>query len=210
LDSAVFLRNSSDYRPNWSTYRRRPAQARRLLEQAGCTIAANGIYACRGEPLSLRLVTTSGSDARTRTVELLKSQLLAIGVELAPAYAPLSVLLGQILPGGRWDVALFAWEASPRALRALHELYGCRGRLNWTGYCQRLVTGDLEQSDVIVDAKQRARVLNRADRRLALDVPVIPLFQSPLLAAFRAPVRGLVLNPGGDPTWNAEDWWLER
>ena len=35
-DSAVFLPSSADYRPNWSRYRHRPAEARRLLEQAGC------------------------------------------------------------------------------------------------------------------------------------------------------------------------------
>ena len=55
---------------------------------------------------------------------------------------------------------------------------------NVTGYCQRLVTADLNQADRILDEEQRARVLNRADRRLAKDVPVIPLYQPPAIVAF--------------------------
>ena len=35
-DSVVIVRPSPHYRPNWSGYSRRPAEARRLLEQAGC------------------------------------------------------------------------------------------------------------------------------------------------------------------------------
>ena len=76
------------------------------------------------------------------------------------------------------------------------------------GYCQRLVTRDLDQSDRILDAGQRARVLNRADRQLARDVPTIPLFEVPALAAVRSTVRNFVPN-SCDPTWNAENWWLD-
>ena len=36
LNSAVYLTQSRDYEPNWRAYRYRPAQARRLLGQAGC------------------------------------------------------------------------------------------------------------------------------------------------------------------------------
>ena len=54
---------------------------------------------------------------------------------------------------------------------------------NYTGYCQRLVTGDLDQSDRIFGRTQWARVVNRADAQLAKDVPVIPLYEVPTVAA---------------------------
>ncbi len=56
-------------------------------------------------------------------------------------------------------------------------IFGCGGDQNYTGYCQRLVTADLDQAERILDADQQARVLNRADAQLARDVPVIPLYQ---------------------------------
>ncbi len=40
--------------------------ARRLLERAGCRRGADGIYVCAGQRLSLRFVTTAGSEPRKR------------------------------------------------------------------------------------------------------------------------------------------------
>ena len=57
LDSAMHLAQSRCYEPNWGAYRYRPAEARRLLEQAGCRRGADGIFSCGGERLSLRFVT---------------------------------------------------------------------------------------------------------------------------------------------------------
>ena len=48
-DSAMFFTNSAHYRPNWQRYRYRPAEARRLLERAGCRREPDGIYACDGQ-----------------------------------------------------------------------------------------------------------------------------------------------------------------
>ena len=57
---------------------------------------------------------------------------------------------------------------------------------NFTGYCQRLVTSDLDEAARIFDAGRQAAALNRADRRIAKDVPVVPLFQHPIYARPRA------------------------
>jgi peptide/nickel transport system substrate-binding protein len=86
-----------------------------------------------------------------------------------------------------------------------------RGPPNYTGYCQRLVTADLDQAQRILDADQQARVVNRADAQLARDVPVIPLYQQPVWAAVRSGVRGYVVFPTVlDALHGAENWWLER
>ena len=96
-----------------------------------------------------------------------------------------------------------------RRLRSRRLIYGCGGSANYTGYCQRLVSSDLDQADRIVDATQRGRVLERADRQLAKDVPVIPLYQIPWVYAFKDTIRNVVPSPD-NLFWNAEDWWLDR
>jgi hypothetical protein len=68
------------------------------------------------------------------------------------------------------------------------DIFGCQRHFNYTG---------------------QGRVLNRADRQMARDVPAIPLFQIPLPAAHRTAVRGFV-HSTVNPLWNAEDWWLAR
>ena len=76
-------------------------------------------------------------------------------------------------------------------------------------YCQRLVTRDLDQANRILDPAQRARVLNRADVQLARDVPALPLYELPFVAAVRPNVRGFALSPVPTELMDPENWWLE-
>ncbi len=59
----------------------------------------------------------------------------------------------------------------------------------------------------MLDEGAQARVLNRADRGLASDVPTIPLYQPIVTAAYDTSVRNFVFLPW-NPLWNAENWWL--
>ncbi len=72
-----------------------------------------------------------------------------------------------------------------------------------------MVTRELDQAKLILDAGDQARALNSADAQLARDVPLIPLYQLPSIVAVRANVRGVTLSPF-NPLASAEDWWLER
>jgi peptide/nickel transport system substrate-binding protein len=208
LDSAVLRSTDRFYQPNWRMYRYAPAQARDLLEQAGCRRGEDGIYSCNGERLSLHFVSRGSSARRVRTLELVQAELKQAGIEVIPEYAP-SAAHNQILASGDFDVTLFAWFGPGAEDGGIDSLYGCGGDQNYTGYCQRLVTRDLDQSDRILDRDAWGRVLNRADAQLAKDVPVIPLFEVPSISAVRSTVHNYVPSLT-DPTWNAVNWWLER
>ncbi len=206
LQSLLFLVQSPYYRPNWSKYRYRPALATRLLEQAGCRRGADSIYSCAGERLSLRFVTNAGISPRARILSLVQAQLRRSGVEVVPIFAPSRTFIGTILPSGDFDVALFGFFSPPNPTG--NDVFGCGGSQNFSGYCQRLVTRDLDQANRILDARQQARVMNRADAQMARDVPMLPLNQIPVATAVRDTVRnfGQSLNP----LTNSENWWLER
>jgi ABC-type transport system substrate-binding protein len=204
-DNAVLLTNDRHYRPNWAYYRHRPAHARRLLQQAGCRRGADGIYTCAGERLTLRFFTPANATFRVRTLEMMERQLREVGVDVEIVLvAPATVLFNQIAPSGAFDGAEFArFTAGFLGV----DLYGCGRQFNVMGYCQRLVTAELDQADRILHAGQRARALNRADRRIARDVPVIPLYQTANVIAFRSTIRNVV-SATGHELWNAENWWL--
>ncbi|HLF94736.1 MAG TPA: ABC transporter substrate-binding protein [Planctomycetota bacterium] len=206
-DSDIFARQTPYYRPNWSMYRYRPSESRRLLERAGCRPGSDGIYVCAEERLRLRFVSTAGV-IRIPVLGLVQKQLRLVGVEVVPTFASPAVLFDQILPSGDFDVALFAWVRGPEP--EVKPILGCGGPDNYTGYCQRLVTADLDQAERIFDADQQARVLNRADAQMAKDVPVIPLYLLPQNVALRSTVRnfGFSLNRVQNGLWNAESWWL--
>ena len=81
------------------------------------------------------------------------------------------------------------------------------GLENFTGYYQHLVTAHLNQADRMLDPRAHARVLNKADRGLASDVPTIPLYQFVVIAAYDTSVRGFRFLPW-NPLCNAEHLWL--
>ncbi len=124
------------------------------------------------------------------------------------SFAAGPALFGQLLPSGDFDLASFTLfhDADPIGFK---NGFGCGGSVNWSGYCQRLLTKELDQAERILDTAARGRVLNRADRQLAKDVPVIPLYEVPLVLALRERVRNVVVSPF-NLFWNAENWWLER
>jgi peptide/nickel transport system substrate-binding protein len=208
-DSAVYRVPSSHYRPNWRSYRYSPARARQLLQQAGCSRGADGIYVCAEGRLSLRLDTIAGSAQRAQVVEMIRRQLREAGVEIVPAYTPRNPLFDQIIAPGRFDLAYYTWVQSPDSPGGSGTLFGCQGELNYSGYCQRIVTRDLDQARRILNGAHQARVLNRADRQLAKDVPVIPLFDFPIAIVTRADVRGVGVTSAQEPFADAENWWLD-
>ena len=211
MQSAVYLNRSPYYEPNWGGYSFRPERARRLLEEAGCVRGADGIYSCGGEKLSIRVSSpTIPGSIRVRALELVQPQLRQVGIELVPQFMPSRSLFDQLLTSGQFEMAIHGWtNPSPSPVFGT-AIYGCDAPQNYTGDCQRLVTKDLDQAERILDAKQRARVMNRADAQMAKDVPVIPLYAAPVWAVTRKELRGFA--PSTSPLAvleKADEWWLD-
>ena len=152
-------------------------------------------------------MTTAGDPVRELTLQLVQAHLRRAGVEVVPPFAPSRVVFGQVLPRGEFDAALFGWISNGGG-GGWPDVW-CRHAVNFGGYCDRLVQRDLKQTDSIVEQRQRARVLNAADRKLARAVPVLPIVQPVLQLAVRDTIRGVI--GGGTQghvvqTW--VDWWL--
>ena len=173
----LHLTQSRYYEPNWSAYRYRPAEARRLLAQAGCRRGADGIFSCGGQRLSLRFVTSRRDSVSSAGAHPDTGAASGCGGRgRAGVRSPRGLLRPDPPAGGVRRRTLLVAQLTGSIVG--RRLTAAARPQNYTGYCQRLVTADLDQADRILDERRRARVLNRADRGLASDVPTIPLFQS--------------------------------
>jgi peptide/nickel transport system substrate-binding protein len=214
LQNGILLTNSRFYERHWHVYRYRPAEARRLLERAGCIRGSDGIYVCAGRRLSLRLTARGfgshgASEIERAGIPILQGQLRTIGVELVPVFSLADRFFSTVLPGGDFDLALFSRVSRADPGTAV-EVWRCGGGTNVTGYCNRQVSRELLRSRTVVDQKARMELLNRVDSLLARDVPFIPLYQQPLFVSHVPGLRGVVNNPWEGFTWNSEDWRLRR
>ena len=205
-DSAVYVTQSRYYEPNWGAYRYRPAEARRLLTQAGCRRGADGIFSCGGQRLSLRFVTTAGNPVRAAVLTLIQAQLRAAGVEVVPVFAPPGSFFTQILPQGLFDVALFSWIGFPGGSRVRHlRLRRVRRTSPATasGSSPPISTRPKGRSTRVRKPESSTeptgglRVTSRRSRSTSFLFTV----------AYDTSVRNFVFLPW-NPFWNAENWWL--
>jgi ABC-type transport system substrate-binding protein len=153
-------------------------------------------------------VTIAGIESRRHTLELVQAQLRRVGVEVRPEYALFDDFFGTLVPNGDFDLALYAYGVGA-STSGPGDTFECQKQPdNTTGYCDRLVSRDLDRATRILDDRRRIALLNGIDGRLATAVPALPLYQTKELFALDTTVRGVIPNGAGVFTWNAQDWWL--
>jgi peptide/nickel transport system substrate-binding protein len=217
LQSHMYKPFESAYKPNWNVYAFNQAKVISLLKSKGCTggpdkpSAGNtDIFSCPGVgQLSFRFFTTTGNALRALTFEIVQRQLKSVGIELVPRFQTGGTLFGTTLPSRDWDLIMFTWVSSPSwSISSVKPVYGCGGDSNDMSYCNRKLTAAFDKVAVTLDAKERADILNAAEKRyMVRDVPTIPMFARPGYTLKSTKVKGLGYNPTSEGyPWNVNTW----
>lgn len=90
-----------------------PQKAGALLDAAGWQRSADGVRRKDGAPLTLELATTSGNRTREMIEQVLQAQWQQIGVDVRLKNQPARVLIGETTSHREFQMAMFAWVASP-------------------------------------------------------------------------------------------------
>ena len=102
------------YTADMPRYRHDPAEAAKLLEEAGWRRKAAASAATpRASRCPLELMTTAGNRTRELVEQVLQSQWRKIGVEIRIKNEPARVLFGETMPHRRFDLAMYAWISAP-------------------------------------------------------------------------------------------------
>jgi|SwirhirootsSR3_FD_contig_81_2072871_length_1825_multi_5_in_0_out_0_2 peptide/nickel transport system substrate-binding protein len=216
VNSHMFKPFESNYRPNWAVYQFSQKKVIASMKAHGCTGGPNtpsannnDIWSCPGVgKLSFRFSTTTGNQLRALTFEIIQRQLKSVGIELVPRFQVAGTMFGTTLPSRDWDLMMFTWVGSPSTPITIKDLYACGGDQNDMQYCDRPFSKILEKVSTTLDAKQRATLLNFAERKyMVKDVPSIPVYARPVFVIHSAKVKGPVVNPTteGSP-WNVANW----
>ena len=160
-----------------------PAKARALLDEAGWTAAPDGIRRKDGARLSLELATTSGSRTREMIEQVLQAQWRQIGVDIRLKNQPARVLIGQTTLHRDYDMAMFAWVASPENVpRAELSSQAIPTAENgWSGenfIAWRNADADhlMDQIEVELDRPKRLDLWRQFEALYAEQLPVLPLY----------------------------------
>jgi peptide/nickel transport system substrate-binding protein len=209
LDNLAYRGQQPEHRRHFARYDYDPERTARIMRRHGCVLGADQIWSCEGTRASLRLTTVTGNALRSFIQSHMQATAREAGIELVIENVFAGTFFGQRLPDGDFDLAIFTWSTDFGDPLGLTARYACGGSNNFMRYCSERVTDLLEASDEELSADRRRSLVNRADERMADDIPSLPLFQRPVFLYSDENVRGLAETPAAvGPTWNAEEWWI--
>jgi peptide/nickel transport system substrate-binding protein len=193
------------YQPHFSKWTCSPRRVASIMRAHACAKAADGVFRCGGTKFSFDLSSTAGGGQRELAFTVLQAEAAKAGVELRNAFSPAGTFFAN-LTAHNFDLAMFGYQV---ALDPHYDvsLYACEADGNITEYCNGRVTALLKKSDLTLNLAARIKLVNRAGKIMADDVPMIPLFQKTTYFVYKTSVHGIVDNAGpGGPSWNAEAW----
>lgn len=201
-----------------------PAQARRLLDEAGWHVGSDGIRV-NGSRVraSLSYSTTTGARLREQAQALIALQLRGIGIELNIANLPSPVLFGSWQDGapmvrGNFDIAMFTITNPIDPQADLYNLFHSsrvptertRAGQNFHRILDPELDAALQAASSTVDDAKRAAAYRVVAERVDAGKGHILLYSRLELDAYSKRLKGHAPNIWSDFTWNAEDWWIER
>lgn len=212
----IFVNSQSQYRNNRAGYGRgHIADALQQFATAGYTRGPDGFLQRNGQPLVLRITTTTENSVRLQAEQAIVAQLGAVGVHVVVANADTRSLISQVLPSGSYDMVLFAWNTSPFGSQTapLFETNNPTlgtGSQNWTGFSDPEVDRLYLEARHELNPLKAAALYNRIDRRLWTVMVSVSLYQRPTMVAYDAAYANIHDNGSSSgPFWDAELWGLK-
>ncbi|MBM3648969.1 MAG: peptide ABC transporter substrate-binding protein [Alphaproteobacteria bacterium] len=172
------------FSPGARRYPYDPAQARKLLDEAGFAEIRNGVrHSAKGERLALEITTTAGNRVRELVAQVIQSQLRQVGIELRIKAEPPRVFSEGLSRRQFSALAMYAWvqrpEGVPRSILHSKEIpsadNGWSGQ-NYPGYRNAEMDAALDAAEREIDPAKRRALFADIQRIHADDLPVLPLF----------------------------------
>jgi peptide/nickel transport system substrate-binding protein len=201
----------------WAKYKRDLTKVSSLLESAGYTKGADGLYAKGGQKLTFELKTTTGNARRALTLQIIQEQLKEAGIGMTIATHKSGDLFGSILPKGDYQVALYANTLTALAPSTCNQF--CAKNIpkapkfsgqNWSRANTPGAEAGLEKLESDLDVSAEIAGSKQAETAMANDAVVLPLDPLPNVFLWSDKLVGPVSTNGVDgPLWNLEEWGIK-
>ena len=196
------------YNPNVKKYAYDPTAAKKLLDDAGWKVGADGIREKGGEKLSLTALLNASDAIGKLYWQVIQQNFKAVGIDLKIDSKD-AAARSQVWRSGQWEIQISRWvlPADP----SVTGLYSCKGSNNMTGFCDPAADEAMIASDQELDPAKRKALLFKAQELLAEDAfsftiyyNVNPIVISKKLGNFKASGTNL------GSFWNVYEWYLNK
>ncbi|WP_026360830.1 ABC transporter family substrate-binding protein [Amycolatopsis nigrescens] len=202
LGSLQFFQGEPGYQDNYANKAGQGAEAAaKTLTDAGWVKGADGIFAKDGQRASFT-ITHNENARRDQTVEIIIPLAKAAGLEVKNETDP-NFLKGRV-DKGEYDVALFAWSATPFKAEQ-KAIYSTGGNQNWQGLSDPTVDEAFKKAVSATDETVKQKAYQDADKALSEQYASLPLFAVPSMWGFRGIDRVYMQSYNG-ALWNVGEW----
>ncbi|MEZ4631116.1 MAG: ABC transporter substrate-binding protein [Deinococcales bacterium] len=194
-------KNAYYYNPNLKRYEFNPAEARRLLDEAGWLEGSDGIRSKDGLKLGFTCTTITGDQARRPIAELSQIMLKDVGIDMQLAEAPVASILAGMREG-TMDASLFNWTYGSTPEPDPSVSLRSDGGNNFSQYRNPEMDALIDQGLATVNPEERRSIYHKIQEIFVEDVPCLYLQFDQWINVFSSKVGGLpeeVLSP--DPVY---------
>ncbi|MEU7812156.1 ABC transporter family substrate-binding protein [Pseudonocardia sp. NPDC049154] len=182
-------------------------RAKKVLTDAGYTGVGSALVAPNGQAVpTLRMRYTVGNAVRQTECELFQqyAKQLGVNVEISTTDS-----LGTTTSSGDYDVIVFGWIMSPAPFGGAQQLWLSNSGSNYGKYVNPTTDALINEAAASTDINDARAKLNEADRIMAEDAYVLPLYQKPTLAAVQNTLGNVRNNASLDGiTYNTSEWGI--
>lgn len=207
-----------------------PEDAMALLEEAGFTDEdGDGIRECNGcqfantgDPLRLKIQTTTGNQLREQTQQLLIEYMADVGIDMYIENVPSSVLFGSWASGafrkhGMFDIVMFTTSGDIDPHSHLDGYFNSANMpveanegsgFNYSRWVNGTADEALAAAGATPNIAERQDAYCTVMQEVANDLPHIYLYDRAEIHASTDRLTGYIINTWGNQTWNVADWQL--
>jgi len=181
--------------------------AKKILTDAGYTGVGTALVAPNGQAVpTLRIRYTVGNAVRQTETELFAASAKQLGVNVE---IQTTDSLGTTLSTGDYDVIVFGWIMSPAPFGGAQQLWLSTSASNYGKYVNPTTDQLINEAASSTDINAARSQLNEADKIMAEDAYVLPLYQKPTLAAVQNTLGNVRNNASLDGiTYNTAEWGI--
>ncbi|HOK18279.1 MAG TPA: ABC transporter substrate-binding protein [Caldisericia bacterium] len=198
-----------------------PAEAKKLLDEAGWVLQADGYRYKDGKKLTLELSTTTRQDRKDEAV-IIQKQLKDIGIDLQLKFLSSTYFFGTYCTHRMFQLALFAWGGDPlepsgytiwHSDQIPTEENNWQGQ-NYTGIRDPELDEAIYTATHVVDPEVRKSAYQKVQARLNALLPAIPLnwFTDIYTIKSNLAMAGFdyTISSSIGYTYNTELWYFEK
>jgi peptide/nickel transport system substrate-binding protein len=207
-----YVPNTWPYNPDVKKYDFNPAEAKRMLAEAGWSDSdGDGLLDRNGRAFEFTVLVGMGNPVRLNSAAIIQWRLEQIGIRMNIRVLEWSTLINEFIDKKRFEAILLGWSIGldPDQYDIWHSSKTHEKELNFISYQNPEVDSLLEQGRRTFAIAERKKIYGRLQEVLAEDVPYVFLYVPYSLPIVNSRFKNIKPSPIGI-SYNINRWYVPK